>query len=132
MSILNWKQKRQERIDNAITTGKAPVYKLPREGKLVMDTSKVDHRAREFLDYTDGILKEHGITSKELRDQCCYDLFETMKKSFNQAALERGQHQDKFLYEMAGSLLKAGIPDEEIQEEIIIQFLAKFKRIGGF
>ena len=96
-----------------------------------MDTANVDDRAKQFLEFTSDLLEENGVTSEELRDQCCYDLFDTMKKSFKAKALDPGADQDKFLYSMADSIDKAGIKDPAIQEEIILKFLVKFKRIGG-
>jgi len=129
-AITNWKKNRQARIDAAkaraagITDG---------SGKVMMDASKVDPRAKEFLEYTSNMLEEeYGVVSKEVRDQCCYDLFETMKRSFNAKALDPGADQDKFLMQMAKALKTAGILDETTQEDIIIRFLTKFKRIGGF
>ena len=109
------------------------VNPAPRMDKVVvMDTSKVDPKAKDFLDYTANMLEEYGIVDPKTRDQCCYDLFETMKKSFNMKVLDSGASQDKFLQKMANSLAQAGIKDETTQEDIIIQFLAKFKRIGGY
>jgi hypothetical protein len=98
---------------------------------VIMNSDKVDPKAKAFLEYTSEMLEEHGILLKEVRDQCCYDLFETMKKSFNVAALDPGADQDKFLYAMADSINKAGIKDPSIQEEIILKFLVEFKKVGG-
>ncbi len=136
MSIIkDWKKHRQERIAAAearkIDQQKQVAKQIASGAKVVMNANKADPKAKAFLEYTSKLLEEHGISSKEVRDQCCYDLFETMTRSFNQAALDRGPVQDKFLMEMAASLHVAGITVESEQEEIIIKFLAKFKRISG-
>ncbi len=136
MGILsNWKKGREERIAAAkarnLDQQKQVAKQIASGAKLVMDTSKVDPKARVFLEYVSKLLEEHGVSNKEVREQCCYDLFETMTRSFNQAALDRGPVQDKFLMEMAASLHVAGITVESEQEDIIIKFLAKFKRISG-
>ena len=134
--ISNWKKGRADRIAAAKARNldqKKQFAKQVASGmSTVMDTSKVDPKAKAFLDYTSDMLEKHGVPDKKTRDQCCYDLFETMTRSFNQAVLDSGPAQDKFLMEMAASLATAGIATESEQEEIIIRFLAKFKRISGF
>lgn len=128
--IKNWKAQRAERIEAA--KAREARKAIDSGQKVVMDTSKVDPKAKEFLDYTSALLEEHGITNKERRDRCCYDLFETMQKSFNQNALSPGKSQDEYLMKMAGCIADAGIQNEDIQEDIILKFLVKFKKIGGF
>lgn len=133
--ISNWKKGRAERIAAAearnLDQQKQVAKQIASGAKMMMDTSKVDPKAKAFLDYVSGLLEEKGVSSKEVRDQCCYDLYETMIRSFNQAALDRGPVQDKFLMEMAAALHVAGITIESEQEDIILRFLAKFKRISG-
>lgn len=128
--IKNWKAQRAERIEAA--KAREARKAIDSGQKVVMDTNKVDPRAKEFLDYTSALLEEHGITNKERRDRCCYDLFETMQKSFNLNALSPGKSQDEYLMKMAGCIADAGIQNEDIQEDIILKFLVKFKKIGGF
>ena len=133
--ISNWKKGREERIAAAkarnLDQQKQVAKQIASGAKMVMDPSKVDPKAKAFLEYVSQLLEEHRVSNKEARDQCCYDLFETMTRSFNRAALDRGPVQDKFLMEMAESLRVVGITTESEQEEIIIKFLAKFKRISG-
>ena len=125
MSIIkDWKKHRNERIEAAKARGQTK--------NVVMDTSKVDPKAKAFLEYTSQLLSDAGVVSKETRDQCCYDLFEAMTKSFTVNALNRGCDQDKFLGMMAESLKRAGVTEEADQEEIILKFLKKFKSVGGF
>jgi hypothetical protein len=122
MSLKNWKKERAQRIADA---------KAGKRERIIMDTTKVDDRSKEFLAYAEKLLETHGVKSKEIRDQCCYELFETMTRSFKVATLDPGKDQDKFLMEMADALAKAGIVTEMEQEHVIIKFLEKFKSISG-
>jgi hypothetical protein len=96
---------------------------------------KVDPRSQKFVDTIKLLLEEHGITNPRALNECSHQLLKTSLRFYKGLKPEDEDYNPEDIVALESNfrtiLMRYGITEEEIQDEIFIGFFGTLNELGA-